>query len=402
MNKKSMGQFIAALRKANGMTQQEVADRLNVSNKAISRWERDECAPDITLIPALAEMFGVTCDELLKGERIHENTTAEKSEPKIDKQIKALINRSVSSFKTTILISVALAIVGFICMLGISYGFYRPIIGFAVLMLFETAAFIVALIATNKLRDVKTDNELFENADSILTDRFNQSLASLSFTAFFTIITGIALSAPLTINKTNYIGAVVSSGYYFTVFVPVIILVLALLFFMTKEPYYAWINGIPYISVQKTKNPAIYRMNLFQFGSIVLGGLLFIIAPYFDTPSYGEAPVLYIISNILAFILLCFGIIIFLIFVTKFTEDRKELAFVGLRNLLLIPCIMLCASAHNISYVCYDIYADKPHYKKLDSWDYSTFLVGVVLFVLVILVFKVIEIIKSKKTNNYN
>ena len=64
MSKNTMGQFIAALRKANGMTQQEVADRLNVSNKAVSRWERDECAPDISIIPAIAEMFGVTCDEL--------------------------------------------------------------------------------------------------------------------------------------------------------------------------------------------------------------------------------------------------------------------------------------------------------------------------------------------------
>ena len=67
MTRNSMGQFMAALRKANGMTQQEVANRLSVSNKAVSRWERDECAPDITLIPAIAEMYGVTCDELLRG-----------------------------------------------------------------------------------------------------------------------------------------------------------------------------------------------------------------------------------------------------------------------------------------------------------------------------------------------
>ena len=64
MEKKTIGTFIAALRKSSGMTQQELADKLNVSNKAVSRWERDECAPDISLIPALAEIFNVTCDEL--------------------------------------------------------------------------------------------------------------------------------------------------------------------------------------------------------------------------------------------------------------------------------------------------------------------------------------------------
>lgn len=82
MTSKSMGQFISALRRANGMTQQEVADRLNVSNKAVSRWERDACAPDISLIPALAEMMGVSCDELLKGGRIMDAAAEQKSAPR--------------------------------------------------------------------------------------------------------------------------------------------------------------------------------------------------------------------------------------------------------------------------------------------------------------------------------
>lgn len=54
MANKSIGQFIAALRKANGLTQKELAEKLNVSDKAISRWERDECSPDISLIPVIA------------------------------------------------------------------------------------------------------------------------------------------------------------------------------------------------------------------------------------------------------------------------------------------------------------------------------------------------------------
>lgn len=66
MERKTIGSFIAALRKANGMTQKELADRLLVSDKAVSRWERDECAPDISLIPVIAELFGVTSDELHK------------------------------------------------------------------------------------------------------------------------------------------------------------------------------------------------------------------------------------------------------------------------------------------------------------------------------------------------
>ena len=69
MEKKTIGGFIAALRKANGMTQKDLAERLNVSDKTVSRWERDDGAPDLAVIPVIAEIFDVTCDELLRGAR---------------------------------------------------------------------------------------------------------------------------------------------------------------------------------------------------------------------------------------------------------------------------------------------------------------------------------------------
>ena len=64
MEKKTIGSFITALRKANGMTQKDLAEKLNVSDKTISRWERDDGTPDLSVIPVIAEIFGVTCDEL--------------------------------------------------------------------------------------------------------------------------------------------------------------------------------------------------------------------------------------------------------------------------------------------------------------------------------------------------
>ena len=69
MDRKSIGAFIAALRKANGMTQKGLAELLHVSDKTVSRWEVGDGAPDLALIPVIAEIFGVTCDELLRGER---------------------------------------------------------------------------------------------------------------------------------------------------------------------------------------------------------------------------------------------------------------------------------------------------------------------------------------------
>lgn len=69
MDQKKTGGFIAGLRKEKGLTQQELADRLRISNKTVSKWECGEGMPDITLLPALAAELGVTADDLLRGEK---------------------------------------------------------------------------------------------------------------------------------------------------------------------------------------------------------------------------------------------------------------------------------------------------------------------------------------------
>jgi transcriptional regulator with XRE-family HTH domain len=63
------GRFIAQLRKDKRITQTELADLLQVTNKAISRWETGEGYPDVSMLPKLAEVLEVSIDELLKGER---------------------------------------------------------------------------------------------------------------------------------------------------------------------------------------------------------------------------------------------------------------------------------------------------------------------------------------------
>lgn len=63
------GEFLRALRKAKGLTQEEVAEKLFVSPKTVSRWESGSGIPDINIIQSVAEFYGVTVDELLSGER---------------------------------------------------------------------------------------------------------------------------------------------------------------------------------------------------------------------------------------------------------------------------------------------------------------------------------------------
>ena len=76
MYKRMLGETIYQLRKAKGLSQDELGKLVGVSNKAVSKWETYEANPDITLLPLLAQALGVTCDELLT------DIKAEKDDPK--------------------------------------------------------------------------------------------------------------------------------------------------------------------------------------------------------------------------------------------------------------------------------------------------------------------------------
>ena len=63
----TIGQRIAALRREKGLKQDELAEKLGVSPQAVSKWENDQTCPDISLLPQLAKLLGVSVDELLTG-----------------------------------------------------------------------------------------------------------------------------------------------------------------------------------------------------------------------------------------------------------------------------------------------------------------------------------------------
>lgn len=70
IDREAFGAFLARLRKEKGLTQKELAQKLYVSDKAVSKWERGLSLPDISLLTPLAEILGVTVTELLRGERL--------------------------------------------------------------------------------------------------------------------------------------------------------------------------------------------------------------------------------------------------------------------------------------------------------------------------------------------
>lgn len=71
--KKSLGVLITELRKEKGMTQAQLAEKMGVTDKAVSKWERDLSCPDISSVPKLAEILGVTVDQLMQSEKSSPN-----------------------------------------------------------------------------------------------------------------------------------------------------------------------------------------------------------------------------------------------------------------------------------------------------------------------------------------
>lgn len=74
MDNQKFGKFICSLRKEQGLTQLELAEKLNVTDKAISKWERGVGFPDIKMIEPIAEAFGVSMLEIMQSEKIIEQS----------------------------------------------------------------------------------------------------------------------------------------------------------------------------------------------------------------------------------------------------------------------------------------------------------------------------------------
>ena len=83
MDSKELGKRISELRKKNNMSQQDLADKLNVSNKTISKWECGNGLPDVIALNTMASVFGITLDELINCNEAPEQTEAQEAQQPI-------------------------------------------------------------------------------------------------------------------------------------------------------------------------------------------------------------------------------------------------------------------------------------------------------------------------------
>ena len=91
-----LGQVIAELRKQNNMTQAEVADALHISYQAVSKWERGESLPDITLLPGISELFQISIDKLLGTSYAMKAEEPAKTDQGMDEAAQQGINQQIT------------------------------------------------------------------------------------------------------------------------------------------------------------------------------------------------------------------------------------------------------------------------------------------------------------------
>lgn len=157
MDNKKIGNFISTIRKSLKMTQQEIADKLNITNKAVSKWETGEGYPEITILPALAEILGVSTDELLNGEKF-QSPSCKADNTSCSKQYEYLLEKALLKFKNAHIIAIAVALLGIILSFIITFSTDNTglsILGMALVIL------SIALFSVN-YNNVKNSIEKYE------------------------------------------------------------------------------------------------------------------------------------------------------------------------------------------------------------------------------------------------
>lgn len=194
MESKTIGSFLSALRKAKGMTQQEVADILNVSNKTVSKWERDEGCPEIMMLPAIAELYEVSVDEILRGERITRVYREDSKNNRSQERVRTLLDKATTKFTNQSIVAIILGAIALVLSCTITYVVYNYNVlwvGYVIIMLLVGASVAIIMIAANNLIQGMNNNELIE--EQLQANIMKKCVTIISVVLFISITTIVKL-----------------------------------------------------------------------------------------------------------------------------------------------------------------------------------------------------------------
>ena len=183
MNENKMCEFISVLRKAKGLTQKDIADKLCISNKTVSRWERGDTLPDLSVITDLADLLGVTVDELLKGEKIRNEHPADKKETA--KHVESIARRIKINYISRISFSIAAPVLGFILFFILAFMLDVSLVGICVCVSASVISILFAFsLFLNAYNSVSEDD-----FKTVYVEKFKHSaINTFAFVVYLNIV----------------------------------------------------------------------------------------------------------------------------------------------------------------------------------------------------------------------
>ena len=122
MEQEMIGKFISACRKEKGLTQMQLAEKLNITNRAISKWETGKSMPDVSLMLDLCDILGITVNELLSGERITMDNYQKKAEENL-MELQSKKEKAQGEYNTVLKILIAAFSLIFVLNMVLNYFF---------------------------------------------------------------------------------------------------------------------------------------------------------------------------------------------------------------------------------------------------------------------------------------
>ena len=186
-----IGKYIASKRKSLGMTQKQLAEKLGMSDKSVSKWERGVCLPDVSVYKELCSILGISLNEFLAGEDIAQENLIQKSETNIIEVIKDNINKEkclkVMKYILLVISIFALSVLGFaIYRLKKPQNYISPVakdsieIQTAELLAGPDGAFVYKFIATDEYKKLRLHIYRYESGKLIDQDKVEMGFEDIS------------------------------------------------------------------------------------------------------------------------------------------------------------------------------------------------------------------------------
>ena len=186
-----IGKYIASKLKSLGMTQKQLAEKLGMSDKSVSKWERGVCLPDVSVYKELCSILGISLNEFLAGEDIAQENLIQKSETNIIEVIKDNINKEkclkVMKYILLVISIFALSVLGFaIYRLKKPQNYISPVakdsieIQTAELLAGPDGAFVYKFITTDEYKKLRLHIYRYESGKLIDQDKVEMGFEDIS------------------------------------------------------------------------------------------------------------------------------------------------------------------------------------------------------------------------------